>query len=149
MVNMLARGSSMQVQGAGFLIATFVTIAVALMAKSQGAVAQNASQQGELGEIKHEKVGYDSHYGAPLEQLRLSRPVSYKDLDLSTQAGQDELKKRIRQVAQQSCQELSRTDAMNPTLSDASTCVRQAVSSAAPQMRIAVASAESGRVRRE
>lgn len=70
----------------------------------------------------------------------LSRIVSYRDLDLTTNAGQDMLRRRIRDTARDLCAELgepSRTS--GPGL--VTSCREQAERDAIGQMRIAVANA--------
>lgn len=70
----------------------------------------------------------------------LSRVVSYRDLDLTTQAGQDMLRQRIRDTARDLCTELgepTRASAGSPVPS----CREQAERDAFSQMKIAIASA--------
>ena len=70
----------------------------------------------------------------------LSRIVSYRDLDLTTNAGQDMLRRRIRDTARDLCTELgepSRTS--GPGL--VTSCRQQAERDALGQMRVAVANA--------
>lgn len=70
----------------------------------------------------------------------LSRVVSYRDLDLTTLWGQDELRRRIRDTARDLCSALGEPSrATSSTLTPS--CRSQAERDAFSQMRVAVASA--------
>jgi len=47
-----------------------------------------------------------SAIGAPIERVRASRIVEFRDLDLSTPWGADALRRRIRSAARDACDEL-------------------------------------------
>jgi UrcA family protein len=47
-----------------------------------------------------------SRTGAPIEQVQITSPVRYRDLNLATLEGQAELTQRIHRVAQQACYQL-------------------------------------------
>jgi len=64
---------------------------------------------------------------------RLSQRVSYADLDLSTYAGQDVLRMRIRDTARSLCRALGETDRFGTAL--APSCESQAVRDARGQVR--------------
>lgn len=70
----------------------------------------------------------------------LSRVVNIADLDLTTPAGVDAMRGRIRDAARDVCRELGET-ASGPTLGRS--CVTSAVASADEQMRLAIDSARS------
>ena len=68
-------------------------------------------------------VSRDPANGTPTERLALTRPVDYKDLDISTVLGAKELEKRVTAVAQSVCDELNR---LVPTAHEDPECVRNA-----------------------
>jgi len=49
-----------------------------------------------------------SYTGIPVEEVSLSRHVGFRDLDLTTAAGKDELDKRIKAVAKEACNQIQR-----------------------------------------
>jgi UrcA family protein len=76
--------------------------------------------------------------GAPIEWVSISRPVSYQDLDLSTQWGVDELVRRVRGAARSAC---SQMDVMHPiATSDSPPCYRDAIRRAMRDVEVAIAS---------
>lgn len=91
------------------------------------------------------KLGRDAN-GRPVEIVQLSRAVSYADLDLSTYTGATELQARIKTVAKAVCKEL---EDLYATSSEAGlpsgSCVQEAINSATPQLKMAVAAAEKAR----
>jgi len=77
--------------------------------------------------------------GAPIEWVSLSRPVSYRDLDLRTAQGADVLAARIRHAARDACRELDRR---HPIAAEGGApCYPVAVADAYDQMRGAMARA--------
>ncbi|HVN00955.1 MAG TPA: UrcA family protein [Caulobacteraceae bacterium] len=56
--------------------------------------------------VRRETTGAATFVGAPIEVLSLARTVSFADLDLSTDAGATEFKKRIMYNALAACDEL-------------------------------------------
>lgn len=79
-----------------------------------------------------------SRYNGP---TTLSRRVSYRDLDLMTYAGREELKFRVRQTARDICRELGESrNGGGPLLRS---CEDDAVRSARGQVRYAIARAEA------
>ncbi len=113
----------------------FRTLALASAAATGAAMlaATPAAAQSTVDEI----VIYP-YAGTDREPATLSRVVSFRDLDLRTQAGQDALKDRIQSTARDLCDELG---AHGPTLAPGEGCVTQAVARAQPQMRMAIAQA--------
>ena len=68
----------------------------------------------------------------------LSAPVSYRDLDLTTNAGRNSLTQRVRTTARDLCRRLGES---NKGTHRAGTCEQDAVNSARDQQRMAVAQA--------
>jgi UrcA family protein len=79
---------------------------------------------------------------SPNGRTTLSRVVSYRDLDLTTYAGQRELKLRIRDTARDICRELGEGRGNGGPLLGRS-CEEDAVLGARGQMRFAVARAQA------
>jgi UrcA family protein len=78
--------------------------------------------------------------GAPIEEVTLTRRVSYGDLDLAKTAGAAELQRRVDQTAKDACKELdNRYPFEDRQLTD---CTKSAVDKAMAQVRAAVAAAE-------
>lgn len=69
--------------------------------------------------------------------------VSYRDLDLSTDAGARILQQRVRRAAASVCGVFDQRDL--PAVSHAMACRKMALQGAAPQMELALAAARSGR----
>lgn len=81
-----------------------------------------------------------SAVGAPLEQVSLMRRVSYADLDLSTRAGEAELRNRVKRNARAACRQL---DQLYPAeIKNAPQCIKKAIAEASRQVDAAVAAAE-------
>ena len=58
-----------------------------------------------------EEITVTGRYGRVPESVRsLSQAVSYADLDLSTQAGRDELRNRVKLTSRWLCEQLGETD---------------------------------------
>ena len=77
----------------------------AAKAQSEHAPQQDITIVGERG-LMHEKVAPTGRSVLPVEQISMSRVVSYKDLDLRNPSAVDELKRRVRIAAQEDCQYL-------------------------------------------
>ncbi len=71
----------------------------------------------------------------------LSRAVSYRDLDLASYSGRQELQMRIRVTARDICRELGESPRSGSALTRS--CEADAVRSARGQVRVAVARAEA------
>lgn len=62
-----------------------------------------------------EDIVVTGRYGTVPDSVRsLSQPVSYADLDLSTQAGRDILRQRVRLTARFLCEKLGESDSGSP-----------------------------------
>jgi UrcA family protein len=107
--------------------------AFALIALAGAAAAAPALAQTTVDEVT--VVG---RFGADGRPLTLSRVVSYADLDITTYAGQTELRRRINLTARDVCRELGESrDRTNLGKS----CEEMAIRDAVEQMRVHVASA--------
>ena len=84
-------------------------------------------------------IGHSS-LGVPLEQITLLRRVSYADLDLSTRAGEAELRKRVKSNARAACRQLDQLYPME--IKNAPQCIKKAIAEASRQVDAAVAAAE-------
>jgi UrcA family protein len=128
--------------------------AFALMAVDALSVARSAEALPEVTVTAYRpvsKLGRDAN-GQPVEAVRLSREVSYADLDLSTYTGATKLQARIKIVANAVCKELEETYPMSTEAGlPSGTCVQEAINSATPQLKVAIAAAEKagGASRRE
>ena len=80
-----------------------------------------------------------SAYGTPIEEVTLTRRVSYADLDLSKTAGAAELEKRVNQTAKDACKELDNRYPFEPKMADE--CMRSATKMAMDQVHAAVTKA--------
>ena len=75
----------------------------------------------------------------PIENVSLSQPVRYDDLDLRTRQGAHELRRRVRVVADQVCGQL--IDAYPVGVDSDATCYRNAVAEAQPRVDAAIQTA--------
>ena len=77
---------------------------------------------------------------APADQVTLTHLVSYSDLDLTTQSGQEELRDRIAETARFACEQLER---LYPRQSESpARCTRQAIEDSDSQVAAAIDAAE-------
>lgn len=77
--------------------------------------------------------------GAPIENVTITRRVSYGDLDLATLMGATELKWRVAEAARAGCKQL---DDLHPLEEkEARECTRAAVAEASSQVKNAIAAA--------
>jgi UrcA family protein len=83
----------------------------------------------------------DSATGAPIENIALSEPVRFDDLDLATEEGAHVLRDRIRRTASQLCRRLGENYVSSS--SDGSHCYRDAVDEAMEQADGAIADARA------
>ena len=110
------------------------------------AVAQSTGTSDQVtitasGVVKHKQVGV-SYTGMPIEQLDLTRRVSYRDLNLRTAAGQEKLKHRIDYTAHEACKQLTALYPFALWRTSQADCVHTAINSAMAQLPTAVATAE-------
>ena len=102
------------------------------------AFAQPPQEITITGERASRVVGRSSTTGAPIEELTLSRKVSYADLDLSSSVGASELEKRINDTAKALCERL---DVLS-TSSSAPGCVKHAAEPALAEAHAAIVAAQ-------
>ena len=114
------------------------------MLAAAGATLIGASAYGQAMEVVtveavREIIVGKSSIGAPIKELSVRSRVSYADLDLSTPAGANALKKRVEDVAKSSCKEIKvDVPAEGSTVEK---CIKDAIAGAAPQIDKAVAEA--------
>jgi hypothetical protein len=96
-------------------IAVLTAAAGGALALTSPALAQPAGQEtptaGALTVVapevvRHETAGAARFAGAPIEVLSLSKTVRFNDLDLTTQAGVDEFRKRIMNASLAACDQI-------------------------------------------
>ncbi len=90
-------------------------------------------------EVQRKQVGM-SYTGIPVEEVSLSRHVGFRDLDLTTAAGKDELDKRIKAVAKEACNQIQKLYPLEQWDTDTRTCIADAVKGAMAQEQTILAS---------
>jgi UrcA family protein len=90
-------------------------------------------------EVQRKQVGMP-YTGIPVEEVSLSRHVGFRDLDLTTAAGKDELDKRIKAVAKEACNQIQKLYPLEQWDTDTRTCIADAVKGAMAQERTILAS---------
>jgi UrcA family protein len=103
-------------------------MAAGLAAAAGPALAQTASELTVIG-----------RYGSDANAPRLSAAVSYADLDLTTGAGRDMLRERVRLTAQDLCRRLGESNSSGGALT--ASCEQDAMNNAREQVNLAFASA--------
>lgn len=78
--------------------------------------------------------------GAQIVQYEVSYRLSYDDLDLTTSAGADELRKRVEVAATSACKDL---DKIHPVERPDSSCARKTVEKSMPQADRAISKAQA------
>jgi UrcA family protein len=120
-------------------------LAVAMVGACAGALAQTVTQPEVtvrgLGTVHKEVIGRDINQ-VPMERVTVSRTVGYGDLNLNTNAGQYQLKKRIYDTASNLCRDLYSMYPSADWTSDRMACVQDAVRGAMNQLPAQVAAAE-------
>lgn len=116
-------------------------IAIGLGLGTRVAAAEELGQiTVQAGPITKSVVGRSPTSGAPIENIALTRRVSYSDLDLRTHAGAQELEHRVRSTAKAACDQLD--DLYPHTERYSADCTRKATDDAMAQVRVAIAAAE-------
>ena len=82
-----------------------------------------------------------SYTGIPVEEVSLSCHVGFRDLDLTTPAGKDELDKRIKAVATEACNQIQKLYSLEQWDTDTRTCIVDAIKDAMAQEQTIFASA--------
>ncbi len=115
----------------------------ALAATPQAATAGSGTATSAAPVVQHDLVGR-TVIGAPIEQMTVSRPVSYAGLNLANPADVKVLDRRIRHTAEQDCAELRDQSAgsLDPTISGGH-CVRSAERDARSSLNAAVSAARA------
>lgn len=81
-----------------------------------------------------------SYTGIPIRQYQLSYTVGYADLDLTTDAGAKELKKRVQQAADSACKDL---DKLYPETPRDRTCANKAAEDSMAQVNRVITLAQT------
>ena len=77
--------------------------------------------------------------GGQIVQYEVSYRLSYEDLDLTTSAGADELRKRVQAAATSACKDL---DKVNPIEKPDTSCARKTAENSMPQVDRAISRAQ-------
>jgi UrcA family protein len=103
------------------------------------ALAAAAAAHGQtVAQTTAGEVVVTAPYPAGPNVRSLSRPVSYRDLDLTTEAGRSALSDRVRTTARDLCSQLGEPKTPEPP---APSCEQAAVDGTAEQQRTAIAQA--------
>jgi UrcA family protein len=120
-------------------------LAIALATASAAAVAQQTDQtpDAKIEAGKVQETVKLSYTGVPIERLQVNVPVSYADLDLTTVAGEAELKRRVAQAANAACEKVDNAEPLDLSLTtDDSYCVRTATDGAMKQVNAVITAAQ-------
>jgi UrcA family protein len=117
--------------------------AIAFALASAIALAQSTAPLQEVQVIAFKPIitTLQDKAGHRVEIIRLSKVVSYADLDVATQSGAEALKKRVRRAAMGICVELKQE---YPNTTPYGSCFKEAVNSAMPQVDVIIAAAAAG-----
>ncbi len=120
---------------------TCALAAIGIISASELALAQTqtAAEITITGERSSKIVGR-STIGAPIEELTLSRKVSFSDLDLTSSAGASELEKRVNETAKDLCAELDKLRPLEPATGR--DCVKKTSEPALAQAHAAITAAQ-------
>ena len=123
---------------------------IAFAAASAAVAAQRNDPAPEIkvDTAKVQVTTLDSDDGIPTEQFKVERVVSYANLDLSTDSGAAELKKRVSEAARQACKALVDADPIDLADGDGNlTCIKETTDAAMEQVNAAIATARIDTVR--
>jgi UrcA family protein len=125
-----------------------IPLALALAAASGAAVAQEKDQTSEItiqgNPVVVTKTVGRPYSGEPIERYTFKTAVSYANLDLSTAAGANELKKRVRETAKMDCEALQQAAGPVLLLDDDRDCAQAATAEAMIKVKAAISAANSG-----
>jgi UrcA family protein len=113
-------------------------VAIGIASASGVVLAQPGDEITITGARQSQIVGRSSTTGAPIEEVTITRKVSYSDLDLTSHVGAAELDKRVNETAKALC---ARLDLMLTPASGVS-CAKAAAEPALAQAHAAVAAAQ-------
>jgi len=91
-------------------------------------------------EVTRTRVGR-SRIGAPIEDITISEPVAFNDLNLKNPSDVEQLNQRVRDAAADGCDEIDRLYPLTRSVDTRRDCIRRAVRSASAQVDAAVAAA--------
>ena len=125
-------------------LAAAVAVTMAALLSAGAVAAQSGEQPMEIvrvvapRNIEHVVVGPEEP-GSHVEAISLTRQVPYKDLDLSLSTDVETLRRRVKDIAVESCDTLAN---MYPFAAPSNPdCLRSAIASAEDQISAAVAAA--------
>ena len=126
-----------------FLGAVFALAAISATDIAQSAI-QTPDQVTSSGPYVIHKSFTSEPYSAPRTTTRMSRGISYRDLDLASDADVAKLEVRVRRSAEEVCRQLDRpTKSMPVSRNDMKACVKNASENAMADVRALVASARA------
>ncbi len=123
--------------------AASLALLAAMPARAQdNSVSYVENTNGEPSRVVITMLPGRSIIGAPIELRSISRAVQFNDLDLSTHAGRDALRERVRETARNLCNDPN----LYYTLRTAGSppCYRTAVADAMVQVKAAIKQADHG-----
>jgi UrcA family protein len=119
----------------------FAVTAVAI-AQQSPAIGDEITVQSTRYAVRSEpatrQVVGSTESGIPISQVEIIHHVRFDDLDLKTESGAQDLRRRVESVAASGCRNL---DGFNPALTTERECVVAAVKAAQQQIEAAVAKA--------
>jgi UrcA family protein len=119
------------------LLATFAIAAVALISARAQADEPDQVEQVIVSSPAVKTVGRDAATGGPITDTAMTARIQFDPVTLTTNSGVALLKDSVFETARRVC------DSIDPFDPDDSTCIRNAVDSAMPQVDAAVARARS------
>jgi|1185.fasta_scaffold258949_2 UrcA family protein len=126
-----------------FLGAIFALAAISATDIAQSAI-QAPDQVTQSGPYVIRKSFTSEPFSAPRTITRMSRGISYRDLDLTSDADVAKLEARVKQTAQEVCRQLDRPPkSISVSRNDVKACIRNASENALADVRTAVASARA------
>ena len=124
------RAMQLAVVAAGAVMAS-----AAALAAATPEVTVEAARQAKVEVIER------SASGVTTQLITLTRRVSYKDLNLTIVAGENELTKRVNDTAKSACQELDDLYPLTRSPAESAACVKKATDDAMVQVRAAITAA--------
>ena len=124
------RAMQLAVVAAGAVMAS-----AAALAAATPEVTVEAARQAKVEVIER------SASGVTTQLITLTRRVSYKDLNLTIVAGENELTKRVNDTAKSACKELDDLYPLTRSPAESAACVKKATDDAMVQVRAAITAA--------
>jgi UrcA family protein len=124
------RAMQLAVVAAGAVMAS-----AAALAAATPEVTVEAARQAKVEVIER------SASGVTTQLITLTRRVSYRDLNLTIVAGENELTKRVNDTAKAACKELDDLYPLTRSPAESAACVKKATDDAMVQVRAAITAA--------